>query len=210
MATYSNEPRCRQCRRAGMKLFLKAERCFTDKCGFERRGYPPGEHGQDRRIKETGYGKQLREKQKARWTYRLLEAQFRNYYEKAARKKGVTGENLLRLLEMRLDNVTYRLGFAGSRTQARQLVRHGHLSVNGKPVDVPSYQVRPGDIVAVREKSRELGAVQTAVDAHKSRGTPDWLSLDETGLSGRVLVAPTRDQIKEPIQEQMIVELYSK
>ena len=210
MATYGNEPRCRQCRRAGMKLFLKAERCFTEKCGFERRGYPPGEHGQDRRMKETGYGKQLREKQKARWIYRLLETQFRNYYERASRKKGVTGETLLRLLEMRLDNVVYRFGFVGSRSQARQVVRHGHVTVNRRSVDIPSYQVRPGDVIAVREKSRALPLVQTAVEAHKSRGTPEWLSLDEDGLSGRVLMQPSRAQIQEPIHEQMIVELYSK
>jgi small subunit ribosomal protein S4 len=193
-----------------MKLFLKAERCFTEKCGFERRGYPPGEHGQDRRSKETGYGKQLREKQKARWVYRILEAQFRTYFDKAERKKGTTGENLLRLLEMRLDNVIYRLGFAGSRSQARQTVRHGHIEVNGKPINIPSYQVRAGDVVSVREKSRNLEAIQESVEAHKSRSTPDWLSLDDTRLSGRVLMAPTRDGIDAPIQEQMIVELYSK
>lgn len=203
-------PRCRQCRRAGMKLFLKAERCYTEKCAFERRGYPPGEHGQDRRTKETGYGKQLREKQKARWLYRVLERQFRSYFAKADRKKGVTGENLLRILEMRLDNVAFRFGFAGSRDQARQLVRHRHVTVNGKLVDIPSYQVRAGDVVAVREKSRAMSTVSDAVENHKSRSTPEWLSLDDDRLGGRVLMPPSRGQIEATVNEQMIVELYSK
>jgi small subunit ribosomal protein S4 len=209
MATYTG-PRCRQCRRAGLKLFLKAERCFTDKCAIERRAYPPGEHGQDRRIKETGYGKQLREKQKARWVYRVLERQFRFYFEKAERKTGMTGENLLRLLEMRLDNVVYRSGFTGSRSQARQLVRHSHVTVNGRVVNIPSAQTRAGDVVTVREKSRALALVTEAVENHKSRATPDWLSLADDRVTVRVLTPPSRDQIQVPLTEQMIVELYSK
>ncbi len=209
MATYTG-PRCRQCRRAGIKLFLKGERCYTEKCAFERRGYAPGEHGQDRRMKETGYGKQLREKQKARWIYRVLERQFRNYFEKADRKSGMTGENLLRLLEMRIDNVVFRLGFCASRSQARQFVRHSHVTVNGRVVNIPSAQVKPGDVIAVREKSRNLDLVKDSSENRKSRSIPDWLSVGDDRMSGRVLMAPSRDQIQEPVTEQMIVELYSK
>jgi len=193
-----------------MKLFLKGARCLTDKCAFERRGYAPGEHGKSRRAKETNYGLQLREKQKARRIYGLLERQFRHTFTKASEAKGVTGEVLLQMLERRLDNVVFRLGLASSRSAARQLVRHRHFAVNGKPVDIPSYQVRPGDEVQVREKSRELTVVKHSLDSRKGQGVPDWLELHAERLSGRVLHVPTRASIGVPINEQLIVELYSK
>jgi len=209
MAVY-HDARCRLCRREGMKLFLKGARCLTDKCAFERRGYAPGEHGKSRRTKETNYGLQLREKQKARRIYGLLERQFRHTFTKASEAKGVTGEVLLQMLERRLDNVVFRLGLASSRSAARQLVRHRHFAVNGKPVDIPSYQVRPGDEVQVREKSRELTVVKHSLDSRKGQGVPDWLELRSERLAGRVLHVPTRASIGVPINEQLIVELYSK
>ena len=198
---------CKQCRREGEKLFLKGERCLTDKCGVERRTYPPGEHGRGR-IKQSEYLLQLREKQKARRYYQLLEKQFHHYYEVASRKQGITGENLLCLLEMRLDNVVYRLGFGASRRQARQLVRHAHFLVNGRKVDVPSYQVRADDIVAVRPNSKAVEVVRAATDLTSSV-TP-WLLADHDNLTGKVLRAPEREEIDAPVQEQLIVELYSK
>jgi small subunit ribosomal protein S4 len=209
MAVY-HDARCRMCRRAGMKLFLKGARCFTDKCAIERRGYAPGEHGKSRRIKETNYGVQLREKQKTRQIYGLLERQFRHYFSKASEAKGVTGEVLLQMLERRLDNVLYRLNFALSRSQGRQLVRHGHIRVNGRNVDIPSFLVKPGDVVAVREKSKKLAPILTTLEARKGQGVPAWLDLDATALTARVLSVPTRDSIPVPINEQLIVELYSK
>src|SRR5690242_7470785 len=209
MAVY-HDARCRLCRREGMKLFLKGARCLTDKCAFERRGYAPGEHGKSRRTKETNYGLQLREKQKARRIYGLLERQFRHTFAKAIETKGVTGEVLLQMLERRLDNVVFRLGLAPSRSAARQLVRHRHIAVNGRPTDIPSFQVRAGDSVQVREKSRELTAVKSALEARKGQGVPDWMELDAGTLTGRVLHIPTRASIPVPINEQLIVELYSK
>lgn len=209
MATY-RDAKCRLCRREGEKLFLKGSRCFTEKCAFERRGYAPGEHGRDRRSKETNYGTQLRMKQKARRIYGILEAQFRNYFEKAEQKKGVTGENLLLLLERRLDNLVYRLGFAPSRTSARQLVRHRHFTVNDRIVDIPSFQVRVGDEIRVRPGSKDSVAIQASLEANKGRETMAWLSLDTEKLSGRLLEYPTRGNIPTKVSEQLIVELYSK
>jgi small subunit ribosomal protein S4 len=200
-------PQCKQCRREGEKLFLKGERCLTDKCGVERRSYPPGEHGRGR-IKQSEYLLQLREKQKARRYYQVLEKQFHHYYEVASRKQGITGENLLRLLEMRLDNVVYRLGFGASRRQARQLVRHAHFLVNGRKVDIPSYQVRLEDVVSVRSNSKAVETVRDSTDLTSS--VVPWLLADYDNLTGRVLRAPERDEIDAPVQEQLIVELYSK
>ena len=191
MAVYQ-DARCRMCRREGMKLFLKGDRCYTDKCAIERRAYAPGEHGKSRRIKETNYGVQLREKQKARRIYGVLERQFRNYFEKAAESKGVTGEVLLQMLERRLDNVVYRLGFAVNRNQARQLVRHGHFLVNGRKVDIPSFLVKPGDEVVVREKSRKLSIIVNSLEARKGQTAPEWLDLSTERLAGRVLNVPSR------------------
>jgi small subunit ribosomal protein S4 len=193
-----------------MKLFLKGTRCFTDKCAFERRGYAPGEHGKSRRAKETNYGQQLREKQKARRIYGLLERQFRHTFAKASEAKGVTGELLLQMLERRLDNVVFRLGLAGSRSAARQLVRHRHIAVNGRTVDIPSFQVKAGDEVQVREKSRELVVIKSAMEARKGQGLPDWVDLNTEKLAGRILHIPSRASIPVPINEQLIVELYSK
>ncbi|HEU4723939.1 MAG TPA: 30S ribosomal protein S4 [Candidatus Eisenbacteria bacterium] len=209
MATY-RDAKCRLCRREGEKLFLKGSRCFTEKCAFERRGYAPGEHGRDRRSKETNYGQQLRMKQKARRIYGILEAQFRNYFAKAEQKKGVTGENLILLLERRLDNLVYRLGFAPSRTSARQLVRHRHFTVNDRIVDIPSFQVRVGDEIRVRPGSKDSVAIQSSLEANKGRETMAWLSLDTEKLSGRLLEYPTRGNIPTKVSEQLIVELYSK
>jgi small subunit ribosomal protein S4 len=193
-----------------MKLFLKGERCYTEKCAIEKRNVPPGQHGRARKSKLVGYGVQLREKQKVKRTYGVLENQFRRYFEAADRQKGITGELLLQMLERRLDNVVYRLGFATSRPQARQLVRHGHFTVNGRKVDIPSYAVRAGDTVAVRQTSRETPAIQHAMEEVKGRGIPEWLSFDPGSLAGRVASLPTRAQINLPVQEQLIVELYSK
>jgi len=209
MAVY-HDAKCRLCRRAGMKLFLKGARCNSDKCAMERRAYAPGEHGKSRRVKETDYGTQLREKQKARRMYGVLERQFRNYFEKASRAKGVTGEVLLQMLERRLDNVVFRLGFANNRSQARQLVRHRHFSVNGRKVDVPSYLLRVGDTIQVREKSRKLTVIQGALESRKGQSSPEWLETSADTMSGRVLNIPARDSITTPINEQLIVELYSK
>ncbi len=193
-----------------MKLFLKGERCYGEKCAIERRNVPPGQHGKGRRQRLMGYGLQLREKQKVKRMYGVLERQFRRYFEEADRQKGVTGETLLQLLERRLDNVIYRLGFAASRPQARQLVRHGHFTVNGRRADVPSFSVRAGDVVAVRASSAKNPAIIYAMEEVKGRGIPEWLDLDGQALSGRLMAAPTRDQLNLPVQEQLIVELYSK
>jgi small subunit ribosomal protein S4 len=193
-----------------MKLFLKGERCYTDKCAIEKRNVPPGQHGRSRKAKMVGYGVQLREKQKVKRTYGVLESQFRRYFEAADRQKGVTGELLLQMLERRLDNVVYRLGFATSRAQARQLVRHGHFDVNGRKVDIPSFAVRSGDTVAIRTASHKNPAIQHAMEEVKGRGIPEWLNFDASALSGRVSQLPTREQINLPVQEQLIVELYSK
>ncbi len=209
MARYIG-PVCRLCRREGMKLFLKGERCYSDKCAIEKRNVPPGQHGRARRAKMVGYGIQLREKQKVKRTYGVLESQFRRYFEAADRQKGITGELLLQMLERRLDNVVYRLGFATSRAQARQLVRHGHFQVNGKKVDVPSYSVRIGEVITVRESSRNTPAILHAIEEVKGRGIPEWLSFDANGMTGKVSSLPTREQINLPVQEQLIVELYSK
>ena len=202
-------PQCKQCRREGEKLLLKGERCLTDKCGVDRRGYPPGDHGRGRRRKQSEYLTQLREKQKARRYYGVLEGQFHNYYEAAARQPGVTGENLLRLLELRLDNVVYRLGFGASRRQARQLVRHSHFTVNGRKVNIPSYRVRPDDIIAALLDSEGLKTViEDATDLTAS--VPAWLQADHDNMIGKVLRLPERVDIDIPIQESLIVELYSK
>ena len=209
MARYVG-PACRLCRREGMKLFLKGERCYGEKCAIERRNVPPGQHGKGRRAKLLGYGLQLREKQKVKRMYGVLERQFRRYFEKADRKKGVTGETLLQLLEQRLDNVVYRLGFATSRPQARQLVRHGHFTVNGKRADIPSFSVRAGDLVAVRAGSVKNPAIVYATEEVKGRGIPEWLELDGEKLTARLAAVPTREQLNLPLQEQLIVELYSK
>jgi small subunit ribosomal protein S4 len=200
-------PKCRNCRREGMKLFLKGERCLTEKCSVERRSYPPGEHGRGR-IKQSEYLLQLREKQKARRYYGILEKQFRNYYEKAAKAQGITGEALLRMLETRLDNVVYRLGFAASRAQARQIIRHGHFQVNGRRVNIPSYQVRPDDIVSLKPGSPVEQVVRDATDLTAS--VASWLQADHDNLTGKVLKLPERTDIDTPVQEQLIVELYSK
>jgi small subunit ribosomal protein S4 len=200
-------PQCKQCRREGQKLFLKGERCLTDKCGVERRSYPPGEHGRGR-SRQSEYRLQLREKQKARRYYGVLERQFRNYYDKASRQPGVTGANLLRLLETRLDNVLVRLGFAGSRRQARQTVSHGHWQVNGRRVDIPSYQVRPNDVITLKQGSKAEAVIRDATEL--TSAVPAWLQADHDGLTAKVLRLPERDEIATPVQEQLIVELYSK
>jgi small subunit ribosomal protein S4 len=200
-------PKCKQCRREGIKLFLKGERCLTEKCAIERRSYPPGEHGRGR-IKQSEYLMQLREKQKARRYYGLLEAQFRTYYEKANQQNGITGDNLLRMLETRLDNVVYRLGFAASRAQARQLVRHGHFQVNGRRVNIPSYQARPDDVVMLKTGSGAEQIVRDATDL--TAAVAPWLQADHDGLTGKVLKWPERVEIDTPVSEQLIVELYSK
>jgi small subunit ribosomal protein S4 len=209
MARYRG-PVCRLCRREGMKLFLKGERCYKEKCAIERRNVPPGQHGQGRRRKVRAYGLQLREKQKLRRIYGLLEGQFRRTFDAANRKKGVTGENLLNFLEVRLDNVVYSLGFATSRSQARQLVRHGHIQVNGHRVDIPSFRVKTGMEIAVQEKSHKVPTIADAVEFAQGRGIPPWLELDGAALTGKVIEVPTREDIRFPIQEQLIVELYSR
>ena len=209
MARYKDAV-CRLCRREGMKLFLKGSKCFTDKCPIEKRNFAPGQHGKDRKAKIVGYGLQLREKQKAKRIYFTQEKQFRNYFERAARTKGVTGEMLLQQLERRLDNVVYRLGFAVARRQARQLVRHGHVAVNGRKVDIPSFQVNVGDEIAVRETSNKLAILEIAKDFASHQPPPAWLEVDRDGYKGRVLSLPTRSDINLPINEQLIVELYSK
>ncbi len=193
-----------------MKLFLKGAKCFSDKCPIENRNFAPGQHGKDRKAKIVGYGLQLREKQKAKRIYFTNEGQFRNYYEKAARTKGVTGEVLLQQLERRLDNVVYRLGFATSRRQSRQLVRHGHIQVNGRKVDIPSFQVKAGEEIAVREASRKLPIIVAAVEYSSHQPTPNWLEVDRENLKGRVTAIPKREDVNLPVNEQLIVELYSK
>ncbi|MGF1467427.1 MAG: 30S ribosomal protein S4 [Sandaracinaceae bacterium] len=208
MARYTG-PVCKLCRREGVKLFLKGERCYTDKCSFDRRPYPPGQHGQ-RRIKFTEYGIRLREKQKVRRMYGLLERQFRSYFERADRIKGVTGENLLGLLERRLDSVVYRLGFASTRSDARQLVRHKHVQVNGKTVNIPSFLVDPGDTISIRERSKTKGRIGAALEGMERRGVPEWLELDRENLKGIVKTLPNREELTLPIQEQLIVEFYSR
>lgn len=208
MARYTG-PSCRLCRRENMELFLKGDRCYTDKCAIKRRNYPPGQHGQGR-SKTSAYGVQLREKQKVRRIYGLLEKQFRGYFAEADRMKGVTGENLLSLLERRLDNVVYRLGFASSRTESRQLVRHGHFTINGKRVDIPSIQLKVGDVVELREKSRKITSINDALEAVVRRGIPQWLELDRDACKGNLRALPLREDITTPIQEQLVVELYSK
>jgi small subunit ribosomal protein S4 len=208
LARYT-ESVCRLCRRENLKLFLKGERCYTDKCAIERRNYPPGQHGQGR-PKFSEYSIQLREKQKVKRMYGLLESQFRRTFAQAARTKGITGETLLVLLERRLDNVAYRLGFASSRAEARTLVRHGHILVNGKKVNIPSYFVRAGDVVSVRERSRQMARVLTAMEGAQRRGVPDWAELDRDTCSGKIRLLPTRSDVTMPINEKLIVELYSK
>lgn len=208
MARYTGAV-CRLCRREGQKLFLKGERCYTDKCGIQRRAYAPGQHGQGRK-KLSEYGMQLREKQKARRYYGVLEGQFHHYFELANKKAGVTGENLLAILESRLDNVVYRLGFGMSRPEARQLVRHGHFTVNGKKVDIPSYLVKVGDVIAIKEQSKSSEKIKNVVEATASRAVPKWLDLDNNTLTGKVVAVADREDIDLPLEEHLIVELYSK
>jgi small subunit ribosomal protein S4 len=208
MARYTGAD-CRLCRREGIKLFLKGDRCYSDKCAVEKRPYPPGMAGK-KRPRDSEYRVQLREKQRCKRMYGLLEKQFRGYYTIASAQKGITGENLLRLLESRLDNVVYRLGFAKSRDEARQVVRHGHITVNGRRVDIPSYRVRPGELVAVAAKSKDLLVIKTALIASEKIEIPGWLEVDIEKLQGKVLSLPSRDQIDAPVREQLIVELYSK
>jgi len=209
MARY-RESVCKLCRREGVKLFLKGERCYTEKCAYVRRGYAPGEHGRGFRGKVTDYGLQLREKQKAKRMYGIGERQFRNYFRKADRMKGVTGELLLQFLERRLDNVVYRMGFAPSRAAARQLVRHRHFMVNDRVVDIPSYLLKPGDTVKVRDKSRDLAVIVNALEARGRAEAPSWIEVDPKGMMGTFLHVPAREELQIPIQESLIVELYSK
>jgi small subunit ribosomal protein S4 len=201
---------CRLCRREGIKLFLKGTKCFIDKCPIEKRNFAPGQHGKDRKAKIVGYGLQLREKQKAKRMYFTQETQFRNYFEKAARTKGVTGEILLQQLERRLDNVVFRLGFAISRRQARQLVRHGHIAVNGRKVNIPSFEVAVGQEITIREDSKKLPILDAAKDFASHQNAPNWLDIDRDNYKGRVLALPKREDIQLPVNEQLIVELYSK
>ena len=208
MARYI-ESACRLCRRENMKLYLKGDRCYSDKCAFERRGYPPGQHGQGR-AKFSSYGVQLREKQKVKRMYGLLEKQFHNFFAKAERKKGITGTSLLIFLERRLDNMIYRLGFANSRNEARQLVLHGHFSVNGHKVNIPSYLVDVGDVIELREKSRKITKIGESLEAVARRGVPAWLELEKENFRGRIVTLPSREDLTMPIREQLIVELYSK
>jgi small subunit ribosomal protein S4 len=209
MARYKDAV-CRLCRRDGMKLFLKGQKCFTDKCPVEKRNFPPGQHGKDRKAKIVGYGLQLREKQKTKRIYFMQENQFRNYFEAAARKPGVTGELLLQQLERRLDNIVYRLGFAVSRRQARQLVRHGHIAVDGRKVNIPSYQTSVGEEISVREGSRNVPIIAQAREFTSHQPVPAWLENDRDNLKGRVLALPKREDLNLPVNEQLIVELYSK
>jgi small subunit ribosomal protein S4 len=204
------ESLCRLCRAEGIKLFQKGDRCFTEKCAFDRRAYAPGEHGQSRRGKHSDYGVQMREKQKLKRMFGLLERQFRNYFQKADKQKGVTGSNLLLMLERRLDNVVFRIGFANSRAEARQLVLHGHFFVNGKKVNIPSYLVGAGEEIQVREKSRSMNRIVESMDIIARRGIPQWLELDKENFKGTFKRIPSRDELTMPIQEQLVVELYSK
>ncbi len=210
MARYSG-PVCRLCRREGMKLFLKGERCHSEKCAIEKRNFAPGQHGKDKKAKVVGYGLQLREKQKARRYYRILEGQFRNLYEKAVNQKGITGEQMLAMLERRLDNVLYRMGLATSRAQGRQVVRHGHVLVNGRKVNIPSYTVKTGDVIEIRQSSKENSSILAARDATAHAPSPSWLEVDRDALRGRVLQQPKREELVQiQLNEQLIVELYSK
>jgi small subunit ribosomal protein S4 len=203
-------PVCRLCRREGMKLFLKGTKCHTDKCPIEKRNFAPGQHGRDRKAKIVGYGLQLREKQKAKRIYFTLESQFRAYYEKASRQTGVTGELLLQQLERRLDNVAYRLGYASSRRQARQVVRHGHVEVNGRKVNIPSFQVNVGDEIKIRENSKKLTLLEASTEFASHNHAPQWLQVDHANLTGKILALPKREDVNLPLNEQLIVELYSK
>lgn len=209
MARYIG-PVCRLCRREDMKLFLKGERCYTDKCGYERRAYPPGQHGQARRRRRSDYGEQLREKQKVKRMYGVAEKQFRGYYFKASRMKGVTGDNLIQLLERRLDNVVYRMGFVSDHAEGRQLVRHGHFTVNGKKVNIPSYLVKEGDVIAVRERSQKVTRIIEALGVVERRGVPAWIDLEADAFKATVKALPARDDVTMPIREHLIIELYSK
>jgi small subunit ribosomal protein S4 len=204
------DPKCRQCRREGEKLFLKGEKCFTDKCAIEKRNFPPGQHGQKRTQRLSDYGVQLREKQKLRRIYGILEGQFRGYYAEADRQKGITGENLLQLLESRLDNVAYRMGLGSSRTEARQIVRHNSIKVNGRRVNIPSFQVRPGDVVEVADRSKQQLRIKGAVEAAEQRGFPEWLEVDVKAMKGVYKARPQRDELPSTINESLVVELYSK
>ena len=204
------DPKCRQCRREGEKLFLKAEKCFTEKCAIEKRNYPPGQHGQRRSSRLSDYGVQLREKQKLIRIYGVLEKQFRSYYAEADRKKGITGENLLQMLESRLDNVAYKMGLGGSRTEARQIVRHNSILVNGKRVNIPSYQVQPGDSISVADQSKDQLRIKSALEAADERGLPEWLEVDVKKLTGIFKNRPERDDLPSTINESLVVELYSK
>ncbi len=209
MARYTG-PVCRLCRREGMKLFLKGTKCFSEKCPIEKRNFAPGQHGKDRKAKIVGYGLQLREKQKAKRIYFTQEGQFRNYFEKASRAQGVTGELLLQQLERRLDNIVYRLGFGVSRRQARQLVRHGHVHVDGRKVNIPSYQVSVGEEISIRESSNKLPILEQAKEFASHQNAPTWLDIDRDNFKGRIVSLPKRDEIQQPVNEQLIVELYSK
>ncbi len=208
MARY-RESVCRLCRREAIKLFLKGDRCYSDKCAFERREYAPGDHGQGRH-KTSDYGVQLREKQKLKRIYGLLEQQFRGYFHKADRQKGITGTNLLVFLERRLDNMVFRMGFATSRTEARQMVRHNHFTINGKKVNIPSYLIKAGDVIQVREGSKQIARIQDAMETVARRGVPPWLEMDKDNFKGTVKVLPVREDLTMPVKEQLIVELYSK
>lgn len=208
MSRYKDE-QCRVCRREGQKLFLKGSRCYSDKCSISRRNYAPGQHGQ-KRAKLSEYGTQLREKQKTKSYYGVGEKQFRGYFEMASNKKGITGENLLQILESRLDNVVYRLGFGASRAQARQLVNHGQFAVNGQRVDIPSYLVKAGDVITVRENKKENGAIKANIEANSARPVPAWLELNNETLSGKVVRLASREDVDIPVEEHLIVELYSK
>lgn len=209
MARYT-EASCRLCRRENLKMFLKGDRCYSDKCAFERRSYAPGQHGQNKFRKLSDYAVQLREKQKVKHVYGMLEGQFRNFFAKAERSRGVTGDSLLMMLERRLDNAVYRLGFAGSRDQARQLVRHNHFLVNGRKVNIPSYQLSVDDVISLKEKSRKNAMIVDNLEGAARRGVPSWLQLDSPSFQGTVKALPSREEITLPIQEQLIVELYSK
>ncbi|MEK6656964.1 MAG: 30S ribosomal protein S4 [Nitrospirota bacterium] len=201
---------CKLCRREGVKLFLKGERCYKEKCAFERRSYAPGQHGQSRKAKVSEYSTQLREKQKLKRVFGVLERQFKNYFKKAEMAKGITGENLLQFLVRRLDNIVYEMGFASSRVQARQFVRHGHISVNSRRVNIPSYLVKSGDVIEVNEKSRQLEGIKAAVAAGEGRSIPQWLEVDRTNFKGSLVSLPTREEIMLPVSEHLVVELYSR
>ncbi|MEN6332513.1 MAG: 30S ribosomal protein S4 [Smithella sp.] len=209
MARYTDSS-CRLCRREGLKLFLKGDRCYSEKCAFERRGYAPGQHGQSHKKQASDYGVQLREKQRLKRMYRLLEKQFRGYFEKADQLKGITGTNLLVLLEKRMDNMVFRMGFSTSRDEARQLVTHGHFLVNSKPVNIPSYLLKAGDVITVKEGSRNITRIQEAMETVTRRGVPQWLALDKENFNATIKMLPVREDLTMPVQEQLVVELYSK